>query len=849
MPLKCSLRFLALFAWALVRMPANGLAAAPVAENSPHSSSTVILEHVDGAREEPDGIEITSGPALLRVSALTDDILRIQVSASGSIPRHDSWAVVPEAAHLSTTVTAENGDSSVGFATHSLRVRIERSPLRLVISDLLGHVLNADDATHPLEFHGASFKVYKSMPDDEHFFGLGDKVGPLDRRNETFTLWNTDAYHFQESTDPLYKAILFFLTTHSGLSYGIFLDNTWRTSFDFGKELHDAYSFGSEGGELDYYFIAGPEPKQVLSRYTQLTGRIPMPPLWTLGFQQCRYSYYPESQVREIASRLRADKIPADTIYLDIDYQEKYRPFTVNREYFPHFGQLVQDLKQQHFHLIAITDLHIGNAPNIGYAPYDSGTAGDHFVKNPDGSVFSGIVWPGKAVFPDFTRKVTRDWWGTLYREFYVKDGVAGFWNDMNEPSVFDGPDKTMPLDTVHRIAEPGWPERATSHREIHNVFGMQNSRGTYDGLLALKPDQRPFVLTRATYAGGQRYAATWTGDNSATWNHMRISVPQLLNLSLSGFAMVGDDIGGYAGNAPADLLTRWYELGAFNPIDRNHTEKGGMQHEAWANGPVHEAIRRRYIEERYRLLPYLYSVAEEASSTGIPIMRPLFLEFPNNDPVALAPDNQFMLGRSLMVAPRAFPDTEGGYPVVFPAGTSWFDYWTGKPVHAQVPPAGPTPEPVVQTLEVDPKLDTLPVYVRAGSILPREPLVESTDEKPQGPLELRVYPGPDCQGALYLDDGISFAYKRGEFLRAAYSCTTTANGLDVAIGAREGSFQPWWREVELKVYGVSRSPQNVTVDGRKYASKAELKYDAAAGTVTLRLKDQPSESHISIEY
>ena len=247
--------------------------------------------------------------------------------------------------------------------------------------------------------------------------------------------------------------------------------------------------------------------------------------------------------------------------------------------------------------------------------------------------------------------------------------------------------------------------------------------------------------------------------------------------------------------------------------------------------------------------MPYLYTLAQEASSTGIPIMRPLFLEFPNNDPVALAPDNQFMLGRSLLIAPRAFPETEGTYSVIFPADTSWFDYWTGQPVHAQIPPPGATPAPVVQTIDVDPKLDTLPVYVRAGSILPRQPLVESTDEKPQGPLELRVYPGPDCEGALYLDDGISYDYKKGSFLREAYSCNVTSNSVEVKIAPREGSYQPWWQEMDLKIYGASRAPQNVTVNGQKLTSKSEMKYDTSARVVSVRLKDQPSGSTISVQY
>ena len=320
----------------------------------------------------------------------------------------------------------------------------------------------------PHNFSSVDFSIHKAMPSDEHYFGLGDKAGTFDRRNQAYTLWNTDI-GTQESIDPIYKSIPFFLAIGGGRNYGIFLDNTWRSWFDFGKQERDTYSFGAEGGPLNYYLIYGANPKQVVEGYTYLTGTHPLPPLWTLGFQQSRYSYTPESQIREIADRFRADKIPGDVLYLDIDYQDRNRPFTVNPQTFPNFPGLVSDLRKQHFHLVLITDLHIAHAANQGYAPYDTGEAGNHFVKKADGSEYVGIVWPGPAVFPDFTRSKTRDWWGGLYKEF-VQNGIAGFWNDMNEPAVFDGPGKTMPLDNIHRIEEPGFATRTATHSEIHNV-------------------------------------------------------------------------------------------------------------------------------------------------------------------------------------------------------------------------------------------------------------------------------------------------------------------------------------------------------------------------------------------
>ena len=334
---------------------------------------------------------------------------------------------------------------------------------------------------------------------------------------------------------------------------------------------------------------------------------------------------------------------------------------------------MVKDLAREQFKLVVITDLHIARQPNVGYAPYDSGMAGDHFVKNPDGSVFVGKVWPGPAVFPDFTQAQTRQWWGALYKTF-VNEGVAGFWNDMNEPAVFETPTKTMPDDIQHRIDEPGFKKRTATHLEIHNVYGMQNARGTYEGLLALRPDERPFVMSRASYAGGQRYSTTWTGDNSSTWNHLRMTVPQIVNLGLSGFSLSGADVGGFAGSPPADLLTKWIEVSAFQPIDRDHSAKGTRMHEVWVDGPEQEAIRRHYIEERYRLMPYLYTVAEETSRDGLPINRPLFLEFPHavadGTPFDLTTGGgEFLVGSRILVAPNPSPEEVAPYVVGLSAG------------------------------------------------------------------------------------------------------------------------------------------------------------------------------------
>ena len=813
----------------------------------------VSLDAVSSVQPLRDGLQIQSGPAVVRITALRADIIRVRISATSTLPEDASWAVPSDARTKSIEVQPSQDSSSVGFRTAALDVRVEREPLRLVVRDLEGNVISADAVGRPTKFQAAGFSVYKQMPPAEHYFGLGDKTGAFDRREQSYTLWNTDVGP-QESVDPLYKAIPFFLAINGRHSYGIFLDNTWRTWFDFGKQARDAYAFGAEGGPLDYYFIYGPTPRQVVEGYAYLTGKPPLPPLWALGFQQSRYTYTPESKLREIATRLRTDRIPSDVVYLDIDYQDRNRPFTVDSKTFPDFATLVSDLRKQHFRLVNITDLHIAHVPNQGYNPYDSGHAGDHFVKKAEGSEFVGIVWPGPAVFPDFTRAQTREWWGNLYQEF-VKDGVAGFWNDMNEPSVFDGPGKTMPLNNVHRIEEPGFATRTATHAEIHNIVGLENARATYEGLKILRPNERPFVLTRATYAGGQRYGFTWTGDNAATWNHLRLATQMVLNLGLSGIPFVGADVGGFNGSPSSDLLTRWVEQAAFSPFFRDHAEKGSLPHELWVNGPEQEAIRRRYVETRYRLLPYIYSVAEESSRTGLPVMRPIFLEFPE----IFAPgasfdhwDTEFLLGRSLLIAPQPFGEMMDDYSVAFPKGP-WFDFWTGD----KMPPSAAAAPPIAESVtakpgtkfpevrKLHPKLDTMPVYVRGGTVLPIQPLIQNTEETPRGPLELRVFPGPDCQGTIYLDDGHTFDYERGQFLRQNLTCEADAKSLRLTFHPREGSFAPWWKILEVVVYDWPSARAEAKITGGTYPLKTT--YDPKQKALHITLADQAGQAELSV--
>jgi alpha-glucosidase len=749
------------------------LAAAP-ASGQPEQSRLASVTHL------PDGLEAGGGSIRLTATALTDSIIRVRIARGGQFPEDSSWAVSADVRHQSVPVRA----TSDGFTTASIAVYLDPATLGLTVTDLQGRTVSAD-LPDAVRIDGNSFRLRKTMPIDEHYFGMGDKTGVLDRRGYTFTNWNTDAYGFTPSTDPIYKSIPFFIGTGGpGGSYGLFLDNNWRSTFDFGHARQGTLEISAVDGPIDYYLIAGPTIAQVVRRYTDLTGKAPLAPLWALGYQQSRWSYMSEVEVRTLAARFRRDRFPIDAIWMDIDYQDRDRPFTVNSATFPDVRKLNSDMLADGIRLVAITDLHVACAPNQAYAPYDTGVAGDHFIRKADGNVYVAPVWPGPSVFPDFTRSDTRAWWGGLYKKF-IADGFSGFWNDMNEPAIFETPTKTMPLDNLHRIQSDDFAPRVATHAEIHNVYGMENTRATFEGMQRLRPTARPFVLTRASYAGGQRYAATWTGDNSSTWDHLRLSVEQLINLGLSGFSYSGADVGGFTGGPSPDLLTRWFEIAAFTPLFRDHSAVGTPRAEPWVDGAEQLAIRKRYVEQRYRLMPYIYALAEQNSRTGDPIMRPVFYDYPD----ALKSDCDqpltFTLGRDLLISAPPKPESPEPFAICLPAG-GWYDYWTGLPVK------GPK---LIET----PRLDRLPVFVRAGTILPRQPLVQSTRETPRGPLSLDVYPGDECQGELYFDDGLSV---RGASLRQIVQCTATSKGIALRFGPRKGSYRPWWKQIAVTVHG-----------------------------------------------
>ncbi len=761
---------------------------------------------------EGSGVLLQCGEDLVRVSFLTSDAVRLTLARQGKWQEGLEYALAKIDWPGTNYVLAES-PTQVTLKTTDMEIRIKRAPCRFAFYDAKGNLLNQDDEAFGMAWDGNEVAVFKSLLEEEHFFGLGEKTGGLDRRGREFVMWNSDTPAYTDRTDPLYQSHPFFLGMRAGRAYGIFFNNTHRSYFNMGAGNARLYFFRAEGGPLSYFFFTGPDSKYILSRYSELVGRMPLPPKWALGYQQCRWSYYPDREVRTLAQTFREKKIPADVIYLDIHYMDGYRCFTFDKNRFPNPAKMLADLQRMGFKVVTIVDPGIKVDP--GYAIYDNGVAGNHFIKYPDGELYSGEVWPGKSHFTDYARTVSRKWWGDLHKDF-LDQGIAGFWNDMNEPAVWG---REAPL-----LVEFDKDGKKTSLKEMHNVFGHLMAQATYEGLRRHRPNERPFILTRAGFSGTQRYAASWTGDNIATFEHLELAIRLCQSMSVSGIPFVGADVGGFAGTPSTELMARWVQVGAFTPFFRAHTEANTPDQEPWSFGEEVEQINRQYIELRYRMLPYAYTQFQRASTTGLPIMKPLFLEYPG-EPETFAWHNHttYLWGDDILVAPVT-REGERLRKVYLPKG-EWYDFWDNK-VYA----GG-------QYIYVDAPLEKLPLFVHAGAVIPMGEVQQYVGEKPDSLITLHVYPGENRASALYEDDGRSFAYENGEWALTRFSLSAKGKNLVLGISAREGKYVPAPRDFQIVLHGQAGAPKKLTVNGQKLGS-SDFAFDAKMGTTSLKARD-----------
>ncbi|MGK0253743.1 MAG: alpha-glucosidase [Mariniflexile sp.] len=752
-----------------------------------------------------DTLSFTSANnVVLQITVQRDSVLRFRYTTTGIFDKDFSYAITKYASRGYNLLEITEDSNKYIVTTSKLICHIAKIDMRVALYDAKDNSLICEDELgfhweESYEFGGDIVKMSKTSQEGEAYYGLGDKPVDNNIKGKRFENWVTDSYAFGKNTDPIYKAIPFYTGLHHKKSYGIFFDNTFRSFFDFCHERRNITSFWAQGGEMNYYFIYGPQMSDVVAMYTDLTGKPhELPALWTLGYHQCKWSYYPESKVKQVTDKFRKLKIPCDAIYLDIDYMEGFRCFTWSKEYFPDPKKMVKELADKGFKTIVIIDP--GIKIDKDYAVYQEGLEKDYFCKRADGPNMKGKVWPGECNFPDFTNPEVREWWSDLFKELVEEIGVKGVWNDMNEPAVMDVPGKTFPNDVRH-----DYDGNPCSHRKAHNVYGMQMARATYQGLKKFSYPKRPFVITRAAYSGTQRYTSSWTGDNVATWEHLTIANIQAQRMCLSGFSFIGSDIGGFAEQPNGELYARWIQLGIFHPFCRTHSSGDHGDQEPWAFGNNITNIVRKFIEIRYQLLPYLYTAFWRYANEGVPILKSLVL-YDQNDPHNYYRNDEFVFGEKILACPITEPNAKGRR-MYFPFG-NWYNFWTDEVLEGG------------QEFWVDADLDSMPIFVKEGAIIPKYPIQQYVGEKPLTELFLDVYyKAGEETSQVFEDAQDGYDYIKGRYSLRNFKLLGKEKVL-IIQQFKSGKYITPYETLKIKFHGLPFKISKIQVDNEEMLFK-----------------------------
>lgn len=736
------------------------------------------------------GLRLICQHATISLDWITTDCLHIRLAATH--PELHTIAAFPYAIAKQTwPPTSFNltlHEQFVEMMTKDARCVIQKTPLHISLQTPDGKILCHDAGGMRFRQDG-KLSLGLTLQPDETSYGLGGRSSEINLRGRKWILWNTDPPEFERGSDPLYYSIPFYLGVHSQGAYGVFWDNSCRGEVDLGASDSHQIIFTAEGGELQYYLFAGPSVRRVLSCYTELTGRIALPPLWALGYHQSRFSYDTQECVLKLAEGFRARGIPCDALYLDIHYLDGYRVFTWDAVRFPQPSVMFNKLRELGFHTVAIINPGVRIDPN--YPVYLDGIKNNVFLRQPDGEPVAAATWPGLCHFPDFTGPNTRAWWARCLKDLFDQ-GLDGIWNDMCEPTVFmpDGAG-TLPDEAQH-VGDGNHGNHVT----YHNVYGMLMGRACWEAQRQYRPERRPVNMIRAGYAGAQRYASSWTGDNSSTWDHLRLSISMVLNMGLSGAPITGPDVGGFLNDADAELFTRWLQAASLMPFCRSHTALDTADQEPWSFGSPYETINRDTIMLRYHLLPYLYAAVAQAREYGWPIVRPLFMADEGNPALRLI-DDCYLLGDVLLAAPVL----EAGAvrrSVTLPAGV-WYDFWTNEALNGG------------QLIETEAPLERLPLFVKAGAVLPLWPSMDYTLQRPIDELLYRVYPG-DFENILYEDRGEGLEYEQGDY-RWVYITCEQQDGHLFINRRTAGRYVPDYRHIRVEVVGLKRQPVQIRID------------------------------------
>jgi alpha-glucosidase len=744
----------------------------------------------------------TDNGVILEITLIRNSTIRFRYTTDYVFESDFSYAISPDAPRGYSHFEPEETKTEYLIRTSKVKILVDKKSLRIQISDLEGNIINEDELGFHYEenytFGGNSVKMSKITQAGESFYGMGDKATHFNLKGKRVHNWVTDQYAFTKDQDPLYKAVPFYVGLHNNIAYGIFFDNTFKTHFDFAHERRNVTSFWAEGGEMNYYFFYGPEMSRVVKSYTDLTGTPELPPMWALGYHQSKWSYFPESRVRQIANKFRKLKIPCDAIYLDIDYMDGFRCFTWDKTKFPDPKTMIKDLHKDGFKTVVMIDP--GIKVDRDYWVYQEAVKNDYFCKRGDGPLMSGKVWPGQCNFPDFTNPKVREWWAGLYKELMSEVGAHAVWNDMNEPAVMEVPTKTAPLDTRHDF--DGHP---CSHRKAHNVYGMQMVRATYEGVKKYVYPKRPFVITRAAYSGTQRFSSTWTGDNVATWEHLWIANVQVQRMCMSGMSFVGTDIGGFAEQPNGELFARWIQLGIFHPFCRVHSSGDHGDQEPWSFDAEVTKIVRKFIELRYQLLPYLYTCFYKYYKESVPMIQSL-VYYDQADHQTHFRTDEFLFGDQILVCPIQEPNAKGRRMYI-PKGR-WYDYWTNETLE------GGTEK------WVDADIDKIPIFIKEGAIIPKYPVQQYVGELKIEELQLDVYYKSGIENStIYEDAQDGYDYVKGEYSLRNFKLTGKGKEL-ILQQFKDGNYITSYETFKLNLMGLPFKIKAIQLDNETIALK-----------------------------
>ena len=766
------------------------------------TSNYVTLGDVVDIKKIPCGAELIFRDEKAEITFIWHDVACLKISRGGVFDSKPTCAVIKDTFE-EVPFLYKKSNGKLVLKSDSMRIEVNLKPFFIDMYRSDGSCFFSSLDGKFYSYFNDNWAVTRAKKTDDYFMGFGQKTGGMNKNGRYMQMWNTDTIGesgeekaYETSYDPYYMSVPFFYHITPGnncASSASFIDNGYKLHYDLTDT--DCYTVTGNGGQLTEYFFCGPSVKTILSRYTELTGRMNMPPLWAVGHHQCRWYDYTSDDVKALAEKYRFENLPCDALWLDIDYMDGFRIFSWDKEKFPDPAALSKYIGKEGYKLVTIIDPGVKYDP--GYPVFADGAARNLFCKTRCGTLFMGKVWPGQTVFPDFVKEETCDWWAQLIAE-HAKRGVTGIWIDMNEPAFTEALQESMRFDHDGEDYD---------HDRFHNQYGLLMARSTYDGLKKARPDDRPFILSRAGFSGIQRYAANWMGDNASRWEHLEMSVPMCCGVGISGQPFVGSDISGFGENSSEELHVRWYQYGVFQPFCRNHNIKGSVDHYPWSFGKKSERIIRKSLELRYRLLPYFYTCFERSTHTGEPIQQPLVYRY-QHDKNVFDIEDQFMFGEHMLVAP-VVKRGQKKRDVYLPDG-GWYRFDEPGLIDGG------------KTMKIDTPLGVCPVYVQAGAVIPTADVVQSTARYAPETVTLNIYIPQDTiqyTSFLYEDDGYSERYLKGEYYRTEFKVEKKGGKIDITATV-EGKGFPEFRRKNfiLRLIGKSITKQKLKNSGEEFA-------------------------------